>query len=720
MVSAFRQTLLAPIPMMLLGTVLALTLVGLATLLALSGPWLGLQLGYDEDQQLPYIEALHLPDLEANLQPGDRLAYLRSPDNGRTVSLRGFEPHVEPPSHARFADHNALLAREGEIAGLMEGPTLLIGTADGREVPVTVWPERPLSSLHYQFWLFNLFGLIAWTIGLAALAIRPQETAARLLCLSGAGFFMATFFNSIYKVRELALPQELFHAYSRANHFGLAVMLFALLALMAYFPRRITRLAPGYYLLPLMLLYQANETWQWLQWPFHAYYLPILALYVVGIMVATYQWRISVRHPLDRAALKWMLLSIFIIMGLGLAMYFLPIALFGQGVFPQWAMVGTASLLYLGFAFGIVRYRLFDVERWWLRLWGWFLGGLSVVLFDLALVAFLNIQPMIALGIAVIAVGWIYFPLRQLVWRKLTPGRQSHELQLVEQVERIAQSLPGQHTDAFWIRLLEDAFQPTDVSISNQPKNKVELLDNGARISVPLLSGEGALQMAYPNRGRRLFSREDIRYLESLLRISYRILAVHRAEIQAVQRERERIVRDLHDDVGGHLMTLLRRAPSEDFENQARKAIKALRETMRVLDGNPLQDLAVILGDLRADVEERLSGTGISLCWNQELTDESLEITMRQAINVSRIIAEAVSNALNHAEAEFIAIDVTADENNISLRVRNDGVRQGRQDARVLRGRGLNNMTVRARELGGSLAFALNEQEARLAAIIPV
>lgn len=710
----------APIPLMLTGSVTSFILVALAVYLATHTPWLGLELSYDEGQALPRVMEINNPDITGSLHVGDHLASISLEDASRTASLKGFQLRVEPPSYATFSEHNALLEREDTLASLLKQPKVSVTTSTGNTVGLEVQQRRPISSLGYEFWLFNLFGLVAWNISLAVWAIRPRETAAQLLCSSGAGFFIATLFNSIYKSRELALPQELFLAYSRANHLGLSIMLFSLLALMAYYPRRITRISPAIYLLPLFVFHQVNETFQWIEWPFHAYYVPVFLLYLAGVVVAIYQWRISASFPLDRAALKWMLVSIFIIMGLGMAIYFLPLALFGEAAFPQWAMVGTASLLYIGFAFGIVRYRLFDVDRWWLAIWAWFLGGLTIVAFDFALISVINIHPTAALAIAVILVGWIYFPLRQIAWKKLHPNIVDQDDLLTSHVEQIVQAMPPQRTDHLWMRLLLNAYKPAHANIISKRTKSVSLSDNGALMVVPLLIATGAIQLTLPGHGSRLFSMKDRKHIEGLLVIAKRILAAHESERFAVQRERERIVRDLHDDVGGHLLTLLRRAPSQELEKPAHKALKALRESMRILDGNPLQDLTVSLEDMKVEVEEKLTNTDVALYWQQSIEDDSLEITMRQAINLNHILSEAVNNAIEHANTKHLQIRFAADTKNIALTVENDGARKPGPDKKLTRGRGLNNMSVRTSELGGHFKFSIENSNAKVFATIPV
>ena len=711
---------LAPVPAMLLGMVVSMVLVVLAASYAVSHPWLGLSFDYDEVSQRPLITQVHRSDLASHLNEGDVIRSIKSKDQLQQVYLFGFVPGIEPPSFATFQEHNDYLAREDSIARILAGNDVLFELQNGRSVSVSLLESRPLSSLPYEFWLFNLFGLLAWSIGLAVFAVRPAIVAARLLALSGFGFYLATLFNSIYLSREFALPQQEFLVLSRLNHFGLSVMLFALLALMAYFPRRISRFSPLWVIFPVGIVIQLNEWQQWFQWPVHAYYLPIFILYMAGVGVAIYQWRLSRSNPLDRAALKWMLLAIFIIMGLGLSIYFVPIALVGTEIFPQWAMVGIASLLYIGFAFGIVRYRLFDVQRWWLKVWGWFLVGLAIVGLDLLMILVLKVQPLVALSVAVISIGWIYFPIRQVLLNRLARLTGTDDHRLVDQVEAMAQTIPGRDSNSRWQQVLVNQFSPAGVDYDEEVVDAVHLEHNGAVMAVPLVAGVGTLRLTYPDYGRRLFSLSDVDYVQSLLQISRRILAVHEVEIQAVKEERQRIVRDLHDDVGGHLLTLLRQAPSESYEKLTRNALQALREAMKAMDSQAQQRLIDCLEDWRVELEQRVNDHRINLLWRLKVEDSDTEISVRQAINIGRILSESVSNALQHAQPSYIIVQTEVSDTAIIMRIENDGVAAVPEDRSVDRGRGLNNMLTRATELGGKFDFSEKGGVAKAYAILPL
>lgn len=719
MLRLHSRPLLAPIPMMLTGGAAALLGILMVLTFVLSRPWVGLELSFDETHRAPVITSIERPELEGVLSAGDIIIGVSDDVAAEPHSLIEFRPGVEPPSFATYAAHNAYLEAEDQVAGFISPPSVRLHLLDGRTETVPVTDARPVLTLPKEFWLFNAFGLLAFTIGLAVYAVRPREVAAQWLLFSGTGFFIATLFNSAYISRELAWPEPVFLTLSRMNNIGLGVMLVSLLALMTYFPRQFSRRSPAKVIIPLAVMLQANEWFQWYQWPLHTHYLPIFMMYLFGVLVAIYQWRLSRQNPIERAALKWMLLAIFIIMGTGLAVYFVPIALMNRAVFPQWAMVGTASLLYIGFAFGIVRYRLFDVQRWWLRIWSWFLGGLAVVLLDIMLISLLNLQPMVATGAAVIFVGWIYFPVRQLAFRRLTYQGDTGRNRLLDQVERMAQAIPTRGANTQWQDILVEQFAPAGFEVSAADQTDVQMEDHGAVLSVPMLQGAGTLKLTYPDSGKRLFSTSDRAYVQSLLQISRRIVRVHEAEVQAVRQERKRIVRDLHDDVGGHLLTLLRQAPSEQFERLVRTSLNALREAMQAMEEESVRQLLDCLDDWKDELEKRAQLSGIALHWQQDITDHKSVLSVRQAINISRILNESMTNALQHAAPSLVSVVIESTGTYLILVVENDGLAAVQSDQDPKRGRGLHNMATRSRELGGEFSFTIIGRKAIARAVLP-
>ena len=88
--------------------------------------------------------------------------------------------------------------------------------------------------------------------------------------------------------------------------------------------------------------------------------------------------------------------------------------------------------------------------------------------------------------------------------------------------------------------------------------------------------------------GRRLFSPDDLRIASLLRAISEQALFTVRAREDGAEAERRRIMRDLHDDVGGRILSVLHNASDERQASLARNALQSLREALQALDQESL------------------------------------------------------------------------------------------------------------------------------------
>ena len=183
---------------------------------------------------------------------------------------------------------------------------------------------------------------------------------------------------------------------------------------------------------------------------------------------------------------------------------------------------------------------------------------------------------------------------------------------------------------------------------------------------------------------------------------------------QALAEERQRLMRDMHDGVGGQLITALAAleggtvAPA-DVAQIVRECIDDLRlviDSMEPVD----DDLIALLGSLRYRLEPRLKAAGVRLVWQVHDLPALPNLSPRNVLHILRILQEALTNALKHAGATKIAlstgVDTAAD---IALiRIIDDG--RGFDAAAapassMTTGRGLGNMHRRAQAVGGTLAI---------------
>lgn len=178
------------------------------------------------------------------------------------------------------------------------------------------------------------------------------------------------------------------------------------------------------------------------------------------------------------------------------------------------------------------------------------------------------------------------------------------------------------------------------------------------------------------------------------LEASYRRMHALETE-RAVGEERERIYRDLHDDVGAKLLSLVYRAGTPEDASLARSALQDLRDAVSTAQPENLT-LEALGADWRAECERRLADAGIALEWEAAAEGISLMLSPPQALNLGRILREAVSNLIKHAGATRARIRLVVDGADLCLEVRDFGV----GCVSPVAGRGLGNMAMRAARIG--------------------
>lgn len=168
-----------------------------------------------------------------------------------------------------------------------------------------------------------------------------------------------------------------------------------------------------------------------------------------------------------------------------------------------------------------------------------------------------------------------------------------------------------------------------------------------------------------------------------------------------VAEERERIYRDLHDDVGAKLLSLVYRAGTPENADLARSALQDLRDVVSRSSADSFA-LEEVVADWRAECEKRLGEAGLNLDWRQRGELATIRLSQPQALNLGRILREAVSNVIRHAGAVAVTVELAYADGRLRLVVSDDG-RGCPDEAQRPSGRGLRNMEMRAGRLGGWL-----------------
>ncbi|MEC9361885.1 MAG: ATP-binding protein [Pseudomonadota bacterium] len=164
--------------------------------------------------------------------------------------------------------------------------------------------------------------------------------------------------------------------------------------------------------------------------------------------------------------------------------------------------------------------------------------------------------------------------------------------------------------------------------------------------------------------------------------------------------ERAKIFRDLHDDIGVKLLALLHTVNDVRQADLVRSVIYDLRDIVS-RSRRPPGTLLEVLAQIRDEMEQRLEALGVQLAWQQIATPD-VPVTSFSALNLFRIMREAVTNAIRHGRAREIRVHIACENAMLMFAIANDGGGPRRASATRTRTQGLRERAV---ALGGTLQW---------------
>jgi len=183
--------------------------------------------------------------------------------------------------------------------------------------------------------------------------------------------------------------------------------------------------------------------------------------------------------------------------------------------------------------------------------------------------------------------------------------------------------------------------------------------------------------------------------------------ASHVLAVRLAERERELAAQHEQLLVIEREQALLRLADSgaggEAMAELLRSAIEDLRLTIDSLE--PLEhDLATLLATLRTRVGRRLESAGLALEWQMADMPPLPWLEPAQALQVLRLIQEAMTNVIKHGRARTLSLSARQVGGALEVRIEDDGC--GFDTAASHAGHGVTSMRQRATALGATLDWA--------------
>lgn len=240
----------------------------------------------------------------------------------------------------------------------------------------------------------------------------------------------------------------------------------------------------------------------------------------------------------------------------------------------------------------------------------------------------------------------------------------------------------------------------------NEAANKISQGDYNIRLERKSNDEIGELITSFNNMAKVLQVQSEQLKKEKLLRIS--------SVLDAQEKERQRLSRDLHDGLGQMLLAtkikieqIVNKEPKKN-ENNFNEAIELLK--------NSISEIRTISNDLMPTVLSNFglkegikrlcfdfeSNSGIHFDFNCEVFDDT-KLESKIQIYIFRIIQELLNNILKHSTAEKASLNINSSDSILNIQISDSG--KGFDISQKNSGNGINNIIERTELLGGDIKF---------------
>ena len=638
---------------------------------------------------------------------------------------------------------NSFFDRQNSIAAILTAETVDVavsanpdGTGPVELIKVTTTPVRSIFSLPAQFWIQLGSGLVVIVIAAFFVSLRSRSFAVWSLALAGLGITGSAFTAAIYSSRAIGMNGTTLEALSFINHIFTFSFGVGIIFLFAIYPARVlspTRLIFVPVICVLVLL------------SYHLQIVPIdlvraqnlMGLLLIGIVIMViWQYRATRGNPADRAALLWLGLSVLFGSAAFVLLVSTPILFGYDGLITQAFGFVLLAMIYVGTALSLLRYRLFDIGRWSYRVLFYSAVIVGLILVDLLFVLTLQMSARTSLALSSIVAVVVYFPVRDFIVERYLQRRAQDLPELYRRTVAVAYRFDAPSKQEAWREVLERAFEPGHMERSEaNAVHTVSLHNEGLEMHLPAYPWSDPLVLGLARRGGRLFDGQDIRLVEELADIVSAAETDRMSYERGAREERQRIARDLHDDVGATLLSGLHARDENQRQESLVEALSDIRQIAHDLAG---RDVTVerLVAQLRHESRGRAELHGSRIEWALGSADDS-EIALPYHFhrNLSAIHREALSNALKHGEKGLIRIATEIEDNKLVLTICNEteieerkaatgrGARAGKAAIAAPRledGMGLHSIETRAAELGGTASISEQPGRFTLTTILPL
>lgn len=686
-------TLLSPRNILSLTTLFVISLAIITTLFALSLPHLTPDIRRYQDKQI---------QIKNSDGKWVDLLYFKLPSGKITASENlAIE---EPDNIALYKDINQLMDENSQLAYALDANNLIAVTAD--ETIALEKRPRQLHDLPIRFWVVLAFSLVSILIAGAVFAFGGWRPAVSAYIQNTLVFFIFTTSANIYGTRQLIIEGRFFRTLHVLNHTGTLLGIAAIMLLLWVSPRPIHNRSITWWAYGIVGVFLLVDIFQVFEHQVYYFYTILISGFLCCLALGMYQWWRVRNIAVDKAAMRWILVSVMLPLSIFSLVYLTPVLLDTQSYLAQGYIYGIILFINIGLGLGVLRYKIYELERWWFSIWTWFVGGLSILIVDVILFTLLPISHQNGLLISVAIIGWLYFPMRQWVLGRI---HRKNETNTDYWLPNILPILLNEHSNnkkemaQQWPSVLAHVFMPLNINISTTPVSTPEIINSGQTLLIPpLAENQHSYSLHHASKGQRLFTKDDYHVIENLKSLTILTMNIANARMHGARLERERLARDIHDDISAKLLTILQQS-NDKQKVVVKETLVELRNLLNQLDTHET-DFTTAIADWRLETSLRLQPYKIKFLWDVKLLhQDDIVLSSNDYSNIRRIIRETITNALKYMKNSQITVEIKDDAPGyISFRIKNHGEYLPVSSSGK---RGIKNITTRVKNMGGELQW---------------
>jgi signal transduction histidine kinase len=557
---------------------------------------------------------------------------------------------------------------------------------------------RQLSDLGAVFWVALFAGFVVYLLAALLIHLGGFTWMTRLYWLASFGYFMAIAAHGLHSDRAWGLSAITWQVLVLLIVSGSALGVWAIVALLWRTPMRLgSSRGLTWGLLAIVALDNGLCHWQGTAAP-HRWLLGLGIACLAALFLRQWWLAKMQRRLLSLLSIRMVLLISLPCLLLNGLIWFAFVLAHSSAKWNNLAVTAFALCL-ISVSALVIRRQLYLIGHWFQQIW---LTILTLVVAMVLLVLGAALEQVSSSQQVVFAVLIsIFFAV--FLSRRLRANTLRSKLQTVQAqwaaVLAISQA-PAVKRAALWQALLQNYFLAEAHATVDERSPTVSLLTYGSVLKV---AGQAdvlpTVYLSEANRGQRLFTLDDAADARLLRDLLLQSLQSHAAYRRGADEARRDIAADLHDDLGGRLLSLSQRLSLPADAVLARELLADLRNLSHAL-ANAASHWEDSLADLRWALGQRAAHAALDWQWVNELSPAVLRAkpATATALSLSAMLSELLRNTVQHSASRFFAVHWSDDGQAVSLTVRFEA---SQSPATWQVGFGLSNIKKRVQDLAG-------------------